>query len=64
MSPRKRRFLTVLPALSAALVGSLLVVPQHVLNNDALTGTIFDGGNPAMHAGPQAMTDGQTLPVF
>src|SRR5438552_14961716 len=23
-------------------------------------GTIFDGGNPPLHAGPQAMTDGQT----
>lgn len=37
---------------------------QRVLNNDALTGTIFDGGNPPLHAGPQAMTDGQTAPVF
>lgn len=37
---------------------------QHVLNNDSLTGTIFDGGNPPLHAGPQAMTDGQTAPVF
>lgn len=37
---------------------------QRVLNDDTLTGTIFDGGNPAMHAGPQAMTDGQTAPVF
>jgi hypothetical protein len=37
---------------------------QKVLNNDALTGTIFDGGNPPLHAGPQAMTDGQTTPVF
>ena len=37
---------------------------QKVLNNDALTGTIFDGGNPPLHAGPQAMTDGQTAPVF
>ncbi len=35
-----------------------------VLGNTALTGTIFDGGNPALHAGPQAMTDGQTAPVF
>src|SRR5579871_5627396 len=31
---------------------------QHVLNNDTITGTIFDGGNPPLHAGPQAMTDG------
>lgn len=37
---------------------------QKVLNNDALTGTIFDGGNPPLHAGPQAMTDGQTAPVI
>ena len=37
---------------------------QRVLNNTALKGTIFDGGNPPLHAGPQAMTDGQTLPVM
>ena len=37
---------------------------QKVLNNPALTGTIFDAGNSPLHAGPQAMTDGQTLPVF
>ena len=37
---------------------------QRVLNNDSLQGTIFDGGNPPLHAGPQAMTDGQTAPVF
>ncbi len=37
---------------------------QRVLNNNTLTGTIFDGGNPPLHAGPQAMTDGQTAPVF
>jgi len=37
---------------------------QKVLNNDSLKGTIFDGGNPPLHAGPQAMTDGQTAPVF
>jgi hypothetical protein len=37
---------------------------QRVLNNTALQGTIFDGGNPPLHAGPQAMTDGQTLPVM
>jgi hypothetical protein len=35
-----------------------------VLQDDTLTGTIFDGGNPPLHAGPQAMTDGQTAPVF
>ena len=37
---------------------------QRVLNDDTLQGTIFDGGNPPLHAGPQAMTDGQTAPVF
>jgi hypothetical protein len=37
---------------------------QKVLNNAKLTGTPFDGGNPPLHAGPQAMTDGQTAPVF
>src|SRR5215471_2032645 len=37
---------------------------QRVLNDDTLKGTIFDGGNPPLHAGPQAMTDGQTAPVF
>ena len=36
----------------------------HVLNDDTLQGTIFDGGSPPLHAGPQAMTDGQTAPVF
>src|SRR5205085_10889765 len=37
---------------------------QKVLGNSSLTGTIFDGGNPPLHAGPQAMTDAQTAPVF
>jgi len=37
---------------------------QTILNDDTLAGTIFDGGNPPLHAGPQAMTDGQTAPVF
>jgi hypothetical protein len=37
---------------------------QKVLNDDTIKGTIFDGGNPPLHAGPQAMTDGQTAPVF
>jgi hypothetical protein len=37
---------------------------QRVLNDDSLAGTIFDGGSPPLHAGPQAMTDGQTAPVF
>jgi hypothetical protein len=37
---------------------------QKVLNDKTLQGTIFDGGNPPLHAGPQAMTDGQADPVF
>lgn len=37
---------------------------QKVLNDDTIPGTIFDGGNPPLHAGPQAMTDGQTAPVI
>jgi hypothetical protein len=37
---------------------------QRVLNDDTLVGTIFDGGSPPLHAGPQAMTDGQAAPVF
>jgi len=37
---------------------------QKILNDNTLKGTIFDGGNPPLHAGPQAMTDGQTDPVF
>lgn len=43
---------------------SSLTDAQKVLNDDTLKGTIFDGGNPPLHAGPQAMTDGQTVPVF
>lgn len=37
---------------------------QKDLNDNTLKGTIFDGGSPPLHAGPQAMTDGQTTPVF
>ncbi|MDQ2886015.1 MAG: hypothetical protein M3Y39_07995 [Chloroflexota bacterium] len=37
---------------------------QKTLNDETLKGTIFDGGNPPLHAGPQAMTDGQSAPVF
>ena len=37
---------------------------RQVLNNPSIAGTPFDGGNPPLHAGPQAMTDGQTLPVI
>lgn len=35
-----------------------------ILKNPNLSGTPFDGGNPPLHAGPQAMTDGQTAAVF
>lgn len=35
-----------------------------VLNNPNIPGTPFDGGGPPLHAGPQAMTDGQTAPVI
>ncbi len=37
---------------------------QKILSDNTLKGTPFDGGNPPLHAGPQAMTDGQTDPVF
>jgi hypothetical protein len=37
---------------------------KRVLNDDSLTGTIFDGGTPPMHAGPQALTDAQPGPAF
>jgi hypothetical protein len=37
---------------------------QKVLSDTTLKGTPFDGGNPPLHAGPQALTDGQTNPVF
>ncbi len=37
---------------------------RQVLKNPAIPGTPFDGGRGALHAGPQAMTDGQTLPVI
>jgi hypothetical protein len=37
---------------------------QKALDDTTLKGTLFDGGNPPLHAGPQAMTDGQTQPVF
>ena len=37
---------------------------QKALGDSTLKGTPFDGGSPALHAGPQAMTDGQTAPVF
>src|SRR5690242_9230692 len=43
---------------------SSLTDAQKALNDTTLKGTLFDGGNPPLHAGPQAMTDGQTEPVF
>jgi hypothetical protein len=43
---------------------SSLTDAQKILKDSTLKGTPFDGGNPALHAGPQAMTDGQTDPVF
>jgi hypothetical protein len=37
---------------------------QRALRDPTLTGTIFDGGGPPLHAGPQALTDGQPAPAF
>ncbi len=37
---------------------------RQVLGNPTIPGTPFDGGHGVLHAGPQAMTDGQTLPVI
>ena len=37
---------------------------RRVLNDPNIPGTPFDGGGGVNHAGPQAMTDGQTLPVI
>lgn len=37
---------------------------RQVLNDPNIPGTPFDGGHGELHAGPQAMTDGQTLPVI
>jgi hypothetical protein len=37
---------------------------RQVLNNPSIPGTPFDGGGGVLHAGPQAMTDGQTDPVI
>jgi hypothetical protein len=37
---------------------------RQVLHNPNIPGTPFDGGGGALHAGPQAMTDGQTQPVI
>ncbi|HEX7737749.1 MAG TPA: hypothetical protein VF458_23065 [Ktedonobacteraceae bacterium] len=35
-----------------------------VLNDSTIPGTPFDGGCCPLHGGPQAMTDGQALPVI
>ncbi|HLI89357.1 MAG TPA: hypothetical protein VKV37_11765 [Ktedonobacteraceae bacterium] len=37
---------------------------RQVLDDPTIAGTPFDGGHTPLHAGPQAMTDGQTLPVI
>src|SRR5436305_7121873 len=37
---------------------------RDVLHDPTLAGTPFDGGHGALHAGPQALTDGQSLPVI
>ncbi len=41
-----------------------LGVARTTLQDPTVAGTPFDGGPPALHAGPQAMTDGQDLPVI
>ncbi len=41
-----------------------IINARQVLHNPSQPGTPFDGGGGALHAGPQAMTDGQTLPVI
>jgi hypothetical protein len=37
---------------------------QNTLHDSTLKGTPFAPGSPPLHAGPLAMTDGQTSPVF
>jgi len=41
-----------------------VIAARQVLNNPTIPGTPFDGGGTILHAGPQAMTDGQVLPVI
>ena len=41
-----------------------IINARQVLHNPSQPGTPFDGGGGTLHAGPQAMTDGQTLPVI
>jgi hypothetical protein len=37
---------------------------RQVLGDNTIPSTPFDGGHPPLHSGPQAMTDGQSLPVI
>ncbi len=37
---------------------------RQVLGDNTIPSTPFDGGHPPQHSGPQAMTDGQSLPVI
>ncbi len=41
-----------------------VIAARQVLNNPNIPGTPFDGGGGVLHAGPQAMADGQTNPVI
>ena len=41
-----------------------IINARQVLHNPTQPGTPFDCGGGPLHAGPQAMTDGQTLPVI
>lgn len=41
-----------------------VIAARRVLNDPTIPGTPFDGGGGPLHGGPQAMTDGQTLPVI
>src|SRR5437660_4824775 len=41
-----------------------IINARQVLHNSTQPGTPFDGGGGPLHAGLQAMTDGQTLPVI
>ena len=41
-----------------------IINARQVLHDPSQPGTPFDGGGGPLHAGPQAMTDGQTLPVI
>ncbi|GAC1393981.1 MAG: hypothetical protein NVS4B11_26710 [Ktedonobacteraceae bacterium] len=41
-----------------------VIAARQVLNNPNLPGTPFDGGFPALHGGPQVMSDSQQLPVI